>query len=140
MTGCVLPIAAPNWLSMCQGPLGQNDLRIPKLLVSGSPPAPLSFDRVLSCELLRDLQHPKRFRAAGAGRRDNTADEVRALAIEMMDRLDGVAEYEPADNKLQSRFLDLVLSRRTPSTFGTMSSVGRDFLRKHVDLFCDGRE
>jgi putative glycosyltransferase (TIGR04372 family) len=132
-----VPVAGTNWTPMCQGLLNRQDIRIPKLIMKGSPPVALSFNSVLDSEQLRDLHTPAAFLEAGVIWQDNTSDEIRALAVEMMDRLEGVAEYEPRDEKLQHCFQELVLSQKTPQTYGTMSKVGRDFLRTHASLFQD---
>jgi putative glycosyltransferase (TIGR04372 family) len=130
-----VPVAAANWVPMCQGPMGHRDIRIPKLLLTDSPPATLSFDHVLGSDLLRDLHTEAGFSEAGIKLRDNTADEISALAIEMMDRLDAVDTCEPRDEELQRRFQDLIMSRNTPETHGSMSRVGKHFLRTHSALF-----
>ncbi len=127
------PVAAANWVPMCQGPWGPRDLRIPKLHLAGTPPWPVTFERVLLSEM-RDWSSHLSFRRAGVTWRDSTPEEVRDLAVEMMDRLDGVAEYDQRDHELQRRFSELVQRRISPSTFGTLSRVGRDFLRQHADL------
>jgi len=130
-----VPVAAADWVPMCQGPMGARDIRIPKLFLKASSSAPLSFDEVLDSDLLRDLHTQVGFSEAGIKLRDNTAEEIRALAIEMMDHLDAVDIREPRDEELQRRFQDLIMSRNTPETHGSMSRVGKDFLRTHSALF-----
>jgi putative glycosyltransferase (TIGR04372 family) len=130
-----VPVAAANWIPMCQGLLGQQDIRIPKIIVKGSPPVDLIFDQVLGSESLREAHTVQGFQRAGVAWRDNTVEEIRELAIEMMDRLEGIAKYEPLDNQLQSRFQNLVESKSTPETWGTMSRIGQHFLRAHAGMF-----
>ena len=130
-----VPVAGTNWVPICQGPLGRRDIRIPKLMITGSPPAAITFDNALGSDLLRDLHTPEGFQEAGVRWQDNTPDEIRSLAVEMMDRIDGVAEYDSRDEQLQDRFQKLILAQKTPQTLGTMSRVGRDFLRDHANLF-----
>ncbi len=135
-----VPVAGTNWVPMSQGLLGQRDMRISKLIVGGSPPEVFSFDHVLGSDVLRDAHTGAGFLQAGVEWRDNSAKEIRELAIEMLDRLDGVAKYEPLDDRLQDRFQEMVASNLTPETWGTMSRIGRHFLRTHVDLFEDRDE
>ena len=130
-----VPVAAADGGPRGRGLMGRQDIRIPKLLMTGSPPAVMSFDHVLGSDLLRDLHTAGGFCEAGVELRDNTAGEIRELAIEMMDRIDGVAADDPLDALLQLRFQELVLSRRSPPTWGTMSRIGRHFLRTHEALF-----
>ncbi len=132
-----VPTAGVNYVPLSQGLLGQRDMRISKLIVGGSPPEVFSFDHVLGSDVLRDAHTGAGFLQAGVEWRDNSAEEIRELAIEMLDRLDGVAKYEPLDDQLQDRFQEMVASNLTPETWGTMSRVGRHFLRTHVDLFKD---
>jgi putative glycosyltransferase (TIGR04372 family) len=130
-----VPVAAANAVPMSQGLLGRQDIRIPKLLMMGTPPNALSFDHVLGSKLLRDLHTKDGLLGAGVTLKDNTAEEIRELAVEMMHRLDGVADNEPIDDQMQSQFQDLVAAHKTPQTFGTMSRIGRHFLRSHSSLF-----
>jgi putative glycosyltransferase (TIGR04372 family) len=132
---CGVPVAATNWVPICQGTMSNRDIRIPKLMVESSSSKVLSFDTVLGSEFLRDIHNKPGAAQAGIHWRDNTAEEIRELAIEMMDRLDGIANNEPRDNQLQSRFQNLVESKSTPETLGTMSRIGRHFLREHAGMF-----
>jgi len=130
-----VPIAAANMAPICEGPMGRQDLRIPKLLVANSPPAVLSFDQMLGSDRFRHLLNNDHITKAGVEYIDNTAEEICELAIEMLDRLEGVIKYESMDDDLQRRFRKLVVKRSTPMTFGTRSRIGRHFLRLHADLF-----
>jgi putative glycosyltransferase (TIGR04372 family) len=130
-----VPAANANGVPMSQGLLDKNTMVIPKLLMSGSPPSALSFNKVLGSELFRDLHTRTAFDEAGITEQDNTPEEIRELAEEMMDRLDGSASYDATDNELHHQFKELVLSRTTPQTYGTHTKIGRHFLRTHADLF-----
>lgn len=63
---------------------------------------------------------------------DNTPDEIRDLAVEMLDRCEGKLAYSPEDDALQG-----VARRYLNSKYLTKSRarLGREFLRKYIDLF-----
>jgi len=132
-----VPVAAANWVPMCQGLFPEQDIRIPKLIAKESPPVVMSFNQVLGSSNLRDAHSIDEIQKVDAIWVDNTADEIRELAAEMLDRLDGIYESEPLDEELQKRFHGLIMTKRTPETWGIMSRMGAHFLRTHADLFED---
>lgn len=71
-------------------------------------------------------------RPGSCASRDNTPDEVRDLAIEMLDRLDGRLSYDADDEARQARFR--ALFRPVHYSYGALSRVGGAFLRKHDHL------
>jgi putative glycosyltransferase (TIGR04372 family) len=129
-----VPVANANSVPMSQGLLGANDIRIPKLLATVSPPKVLTFNEILNSVVLRDLHTRPQFIDANVTWQDNSADDIRELAVEMMEKLDGIAEYEATDSDLQRSFMELIYSQETPETFGTLSRIGRNFLRKNAYL------
>jgi len=62
------------------------------------------------------------------------SEDIRELAEEMMDRIDGTRRYDAIDDELQGKFKDLIHSQDTPQTFGTSSRIGSSFLSKHSHL------
>ena len=129
-----VPVASANMVPMCQGPLGKNDLRIPKLMTTGSGANLLSFDEILSSPKLRDLHTRYQFNQAQVALQDNLPEDIRELAEEMMDRIDGTRRYDAIDDELQGKFKDLIHSQDTPETFGTAARIGSSFLSKHSHL------
>lgn len=120
---CVLtnwvPIALPNWYGI--------DLMIPKLMRSKSSGELLDFEAMFTdpvgvIQFVAD--YPKDLEII-----ENTPDEIRAVTIEMLDRLDG-ATYSKADDLLQERYFELAL--RKGSYRG--SRIGRDFLANYSHL------
>lgn len=65
----------------------------------------------------------------------NEPEEIRALALEMHDRLTGVASYDAYDEVLQRQFK--ALFRPGHYGYGSDSRIGRDFLRKYAHLLED---
>ena len=62
----------------------------------------------------------------------NEPEDIRDLAEEMMDRLDGSIRYTKEDQVLQERFKTLLYAE---PLYATSAHVGRDFLRNHSSLF-----
>lgn len=120
---CVLtnwvPISLPNWYGI--------DLMIPKLMRSKSSGELLDFEAMFTdpigvIQFVAD--YPKDLEII-----ENTPDEIRAVTVEMLDRLDG-ATYSKADDLLQARYFELAL--RKGSYRG--SRIGRDFLANYSHL------
>jgi putative glycosyltransferase (TIGR04372 family) len=114
-------------------PLGPADIGIPKLLrqssgefatfaqILGSPAANYRFD---------DL-----YKASGLTVVDNSPEEIRDLAVEMLDTLEDRNVRSQEDAALQRRFQALV--RPGHYAYGSTSRIGRDFLRKYAALLSD---
>ena len=71
------------------------------------------------------------FDAAGVSLVDNSLEDIRDLAVEMMDRLDGAIQYAGEDEGSQQRFKTLLESE---PEYATGTRVGREFLRRYRDL------
>jgi len=127
------PVAATNMAPMGHGAHGLNDLHIPKLYRSERENRLLRFDEVLLTDA-RDWGRTDQFESDGVRWVDNTPEEIRALAVEMMDRLDGSLDYSPDEEYTQTNYKGLLRRGLTASTYGTNSRIGRDFLRAHMDL------
>ncbi len=67
---------------------------------------------------------------------ENTADEIRDLAVEMLDVLDGRMEYTAEDEALQQAFRSLMNERHY--TYGAPGRIGRNFLRQNAHLLTAG--
>jgi len=117
------PVAMANNSPMSERPFSARDVYISKLYINDDG-APLSFSD--------SFQPPYRhcFDYQGAVR-DNTADEIRELTIEMMERLDGRARYGDEDQAFQARIIAL---SEAFEDYGVQSRMGRDFLRRHREL------
>ena len=72
------------------------------------------------------------FEERGVRLQNNSAEEVRDLTVEMLDRLEGRFETTPEDDDLQRRFRALL----TPHdyAFGAAARLGRDWLRQNKHL------
>lgn len=126
------PCVLTNWTPMgVIIPWSGRDIYIPKLYKSKedqqllsfteltSPPTPIIH--IFSGKVLADL---------GIEVVDNTSEEINSLVLEMLDKLEGKAEYTEADNQLQAQY-KIWLEQN--NCYGS-SRIGRDFLRKYATL------
>lgn len=113
-------------------PYGPADLGIPKLLSRQGRLVP--FAEILGSEAAH-FRDARLYASAGLQPVENRADEVRDLALEMLERLEGRASYSPDDERRQARFR--ALFRPGHFSHGSAGRVGRDFLRKYEHLFGD---
>ncbi|MEO8629140.1 MAG: TIGR04372 family glycosyltransferase [Betaproteobacteria bacterium] len=104
------------------------DVAIPKLLWSETERRYLSFPEVFESEA-GNFRFTPLYWKNGIALVDNAAEDIRDLAQEMLERLEGRAVYSPDDEALQTRFRALM--RPGHYSFGGENRVGRDFLRKY---------
>lgn len=113
---------------------GREDVAIHKLLWSESEERYLTFREALDSDIgnfrFSTLYKEHRIRPL-----ENTPEDVRDLALEMLERSEGRAVYEPEDEELQERFKSLM--RPGHYGYGGVNRVGRDFLRKYAYLLGD---
>jgi putative glycosyltransferase (TIGR04372 family) len=115
-----VPVGLPLWF-------GQ-DLMIPKLFWDDREGRNLSFEELFGSRLgymQNVLEFPPHIEI-----RPNTPEEIREVAIEMLDRLDGKLAYSAADEKLQQRYFDVAV--RHGSYRG--SRIGKAFLERNSAL------
>jgi len=124
------PTALANLAPMgCAFPQGGAAIGIPKLVRRGGTILP--FRAVLGSDA-GVLRYADAFAGRGLEHVDSTPDEIRDLAIEMLDRLDGRRADDAGDAERQARFR--ALFRPEHYSHGALSRVGSAFLRKHADL------
>jgi putative glycosyltransferase (TIGR04372 family) len=112
-------------------PYGAKDIGIPKLLWSRQAQRLLGFAEILDSEVA-DFRFSVLYEERGIEVRENTAEEIRDLALEMLARLEGRGQYSREDEALQERFRALM--RPGHFSYGSAARVGRDFLRKYRHL------
>jgi len=124
-----VPSVFTNWFPTGTRPLNKSDLFIPKLHWYEIENEFAQFDDSLAPPL-GHIHLMSQFKRLGITLRPNTRDELRGVVEEMLDRLEGGADYTIEDERLQARF-DAVACRSR--SYGN-ARVGRDFLRKFQDL------
>jgi putative glycosyltransferase (TIGR04372 family) len=124
-----IPCVLTNWWPAGQRPFNARDIYIPKLVQLDSPPRVLGFAQMMAPPVgyAPNYIHGNRLKL---GLVPNSAEELREVVREMLDRLDGHLSYSAADEALQSAF-DAVA--RTNESMGN-ARLGCSFLRHHIDL------
>ena len=105
-----------------------DDLSIPKLIWSQKEQRLLRFKEVFDSNI-SNFRFDNLYSEANVKVVDSTPEDIRAITVEMMDYLAGKITYTSEDEQLQERYKSLM----NPSHFsyGTVSRLGRDFLRKY---------
>ena len=112
-------------------PYGPFDIGIPKLVWSVKEDRYLTFKEVLDSPI-GHFPSMYFFTEAGVRMVENSPEDVRDLALEMLERTEGTLTYSAEDERLQERFKSLL--RPEHYSYGASSRVGRDFLRKYAWL------
>ena len=110
---------------------GLNDVAIPKLIWSDSEKRYLTFREIFDSDAA-SFRYTPLFREHRIRPDENTPEDVIHLALEMLERLEGRTNYSQEDEELQRRFK--VLMRPGHYSYGGISRIGRDFLRKYAHL------
>lgn len=130
-----VPTALTNWVPMGHGGFCSRDTWIPKLYWSEAEKRHLTFAEVLSTPK-RSYGQTVQYETDGISVVDNSAEEIRDVCIEVMDKVDDRFEYDEEDLSRQEQFQSLLALQSAEWT--TEARVGRDFLRKHHILFDGG--
>jgi putative glycosyltransferase (TIGR04372 family) len=121
-----VPVALANMAPHgCVYALRPTDLSIPKHVI-GRDGGEMTAAEIFASPIA-DFRHTRQFAEAGVRVRDNTPEEIRDLALEMLDRLEGTAAYTEDDEQRQADFAALL--RPGHYSYGSVARVGRDFLR-----------
>jgi putative glycosyltransferase (TIGR04372 family) len=112
-------------------PCGFNDLGIPKVLSNLESHRQLSFREVMKSPIA-NFRFTWQYEKAGIQITENSPQDIRAMTVEMLDRLAQRSVYDELDEYLQQKFHRLMLPGHY--SYGASSRIGRDFLRKHAHL------
>jgi putative glycosyltransferase (TIGR04372 family) len=110
--------------------VGPNDISIPKLVADANGKV-LRVSDAFQSGVARYFKTVN-FDRGGMRPIENSAEEIRELVIEMMERLEGRAKYTDEDERLQDAFRRRF--RPNDYSYGSAARIGRDFLRRHADL------
>lgn len=127
------PVALANMapLSSVLATGGSTDLGIPKLLRNRATGELMKFQEIFDSPIA-NFRFAEQFARQGLDVVDNSSEEIRDLALEMLDRLERRMTYSQSDEDAQTRFKKMM--RPGHSTYGSASRIGREFLRKHAHL------
>lgn len=109
---------------------GVEDIAIPQRVQLADGRIP-SFQEVMTSSIA-NLRVTSEFEARGVTLIRNTPEEIRDVVLEMLERLDGRAVYDAADDARQDAFRALFTDGHYSYKAG--SRIGRDFLRQHMPL------
>jgi putative glycosyltransferase (TIGR04372 family) len=125
------PSALANLIPVSSAlPFGFGDIGIPKL-IRRSDGSLISFSEILSSGM-GNFRFPSDYNSAGLTVESNSAEDIRGLAGEMLDRLSGTLRYTPADEMQQAQFRSMLAPGHY--SYGAASRIGRDFLRANAAL------
>lgn len=126
-----VPCALVNMIPTSHLGYSVRDLSIPKLIWSKAQNRYLTFPEIFAGDVA-NFRLAKLFEYSGLIYEENTADEIRELATEMMDRQANDFITSDEDELLQERFKRLL--KPGHYAFGTSSRVGSAFLRHYESL------
>lgn len=112
-------------------PFSPFDIGIPKLLYSQKEKRYLKFSEILNSPI-GNFRFDSLYKDCDVCVINNTPEIIEALALEMLDRINGAIVYTSEDNELQKRFKSLMDENHY--SYGSLARVGRDFLRKYSFL------
>ena len=128
-----VPVAQANCVPVSATlPFGPKDVGIPKLLWSTTENRYLSFPEIFRTSVA-DFRFSKLYSEQSIEVRDNSPEEIHALAVEMLERTAGTPlVYSDAEEGLQGEFRELF--KPGHQSFGSSARIGRDFLAKYTFL------
>ncbi len=112
-------------------PYGPQDIGIPKLIWSKKEKRYLGFKEILT-SAIGNFRTDLLFAKYNIRVIDNSPEDIRDVALEVLERLEGKISYSEEDEKLQQRFKSLMNAAHF--SYGAISRVGRSFLRKYEYL------
>jgi len=112
-------------------PFFPGDIGIPKLLRRVDTGEALKFSEILGSPV-GNYRFSEQYVKDGIAVEENSPEDIRELALEMLERRIGTPTYTPEDEFLQQRFRSLF--REGHYSFGADSRIGRDFLRKYANI------
>jgi len=124
-----VPTVFTNWTSVGIPPYCGKSLFIPKKLWKSQEERYLHIREVLDAGLGHN-QMTKAFQDAGVTVISNSADEIKSVVAEMLDRLDGLRHDSPANVERQARLAELLASKGVIY----FNNMGREFLEFNEPL------
>ena len=123
-----VPCALANMIPISAMGVGQQDISIHKLHWSLREDCYLSFRDTFSSKLSR-AQYGRDYTDAGIRLEENTPEDIKALAIEMLDRVAGNAVDDKDGIALLQEFRSLLMPDHY--SYGTASAVSMHFLKRY---------
>ncbi len=124
-----VPTVGTNWFPLGAWPYCEGDIFIHKLLRRKDDGTILGIADSLRPPMFTAME-PLFFEAQGLEPVDNSADEIREVVAEMLDRLEGRLDYCAEDDRHQNAYRMLA----DPYRVGLSPRLGRAFLKRHPEL------
>lgn len=124
-----VPVLGTNWFHLGPWPYAKDDLFLHKLLRRKDDGRILTIGECMAPGVFGALE-PLYLDSLGVEAVDNSAEDIRDAAIEMIERLDGAVEYSEEDEALQAAWQ----AQGDPLGMGPAPRVARSFLRHHPEL------
>ncbi|HOD12728.1 MAG TPA: TIGR04372 family glycosyltransferase [Candidatus Omnitrophota bacterium] len=112
-------------------PYGPDDIAIPKLIWSIKENRYLSFKEIFSTSI-GNFRTDSLYKEHSIIAVENSSEDVKGLAIEALEKVNGLVNYSEEDHCLQERFKSLM--NETHYSYGAVSRVGAKFLQKYQYL------
>ena len=122
-----IPCALSNMVPISAMGVSPQDISIPKLYWSLDEDRYLSFGEIFASPLSR-AQYSRNFTDAGIRVEENTPEDIKELATEMLDQVTG-STIDGKDSALQQAFLSLL--KPDHYSFGTSSTISSRFIKHH---------
>ncbi len=126
-----VPSALANLVPLSVLAFLPSDIGIPKLVRSTKDNRILSFSEILGTAI-GDYRYTRLYVEAGLEVIENTPEDIRELAVEMIERINGQYIPDAGEEVRQARFMALL--RPGHYAFGSAARVGSDFLRRYANL------
>ena len=124
-----VPVVSSDQFPYGPWPVSRHDLFIIKPLQTVADARRLTIEETVRPEFF-GVAFTHVYDSRGVAVIDNTTDEIKEVVVEMIERLDGTAEYSEEDECLQVDFKAQADLHRV----GIPSRIGRGFLRRHASL------
>tara|TARA_Y100000034_G_scaffold59406_1_gene72277 strand:+ start:11050 stop:11985 length:936 start_codon:yes stop_codon:yes gene_type:complete len=126
-----VPVAMANVVPLKYLPFRKGDLFIPKKIWSKRQKRFLTFDEIVNSDII-DYDTGELYSGSGLKLVENSYDEIRDLAQEMNERIDGVWKETLEDKRLQKKFWSLY--GKSAHAQGCPARIGAKFLRENKHL------
>ena len=128
-----VPVAVANWIPLAHCLRSARDLFIPKKIWSIEHRRLLRFGEILD-NGIGSYWLTEQYVDAGLEVVDNTAEEVKDLAVEMFERVSNTWDENGEDRELQDRFRSLFDTCDRVTSYTGRSRIGAKFLRDNRSL------
>jgi putative glycosyltransferase (TIGR04372 family) len=130
-----VPAVHTNWCPIGLRYWYERDVCLPKQYRKLGGDRPLSLEETISSRIGFAMT-TEELHGLGAEVVDNTPEEIEAVVLEMLERIDGAAVYTEEDDRLQSSFQRIQPQFTHPVPAARLSGrarMGREYLRANAD-------